>query len=62
LFAATRDHVAQVRPLVDHFIRGEGNTWTFQWYEALEETVTLPAINVAIPLTETYEEIEWNSG
>lgn len=50
--------VAQNKPIVDHFIRDDGDVWTFRRYEALSDIITLPSIGAIITLAEIYEEIE----
>jgi Uma2 family endonuclease len=49
--------VAQDRPVIDHYHRGDEALWMLQTLEGLEARLHLPSIACTVPLAEVYERI-----
>ena len=61
--------ISQDRALVEHYERqpdedlpaGEpGTRWLLTAYQGLDNTVIIPSIGVALPLSEIYDKVEWS--
>ena len=51
--------VSQHRPLVQRFLRQADNTWLLTNFESLNESAVFTSIDVAIPLSEIYLDVEF---
>lgn len=49
--------VAQDRPVIDHYYRGDEALWMLQTLEGRDAPLHLPSINCTVPLSEVYERI-----
>jgi Uma2 family endonuclease len=50
--------VDQNQVLVEQFTRHDGNTWTLRDYQLLDQELTIPSINVSLPVRRIYDRIE----
>ena len=59
-----RDYVLveQSRILVEHYQRGEGESWILRRYNMREDALKIPNLEIEVPLDEIYEGIEVPSG
>jgi Uma2 family endonuclease len=51
--------VAQTRPLVEHFRRGEAGAWVLVPVEGLESALRLDSVDCTLPLAEVYDRVEF---
>jgi Uma2 family endonuclease len=52
--------IEQAQVSVEYFRKEEENTWVLETLEALDDTLTLQALGVEIPLTKIYHKVEWS--
>ena len=52
--------VSQNEPIIEHFTRGESNTWTLHTYVGLDKTVSIVSIECELKLSEIYDLIEFS--
>jgi Uma2 family endonuclease len=50
--------VAQDAVRVEHYTRGDDNTWTLRDHQTLEEELKIASIGVSLPLSRIYDRIE----
>jgi Uma2 family endonuclease len=50
--------VSQDTILVEHYTRGEANTWTLRDHQALEQELKIASIGVSLPLSRIYDRVE----
>jgi len=64
LIPELRDYilVSQDRILVEHFARGQGDEWILRRYNAREDLISLPHLEIEVPLEEIYEGMDLPSG
>jgi Uma2 family endonuclease len=53
--------VAQDKPLVEQFVRGEGGKWMYAAAAGLESTLTLPSVECTLNLGTVYKRVEFTS-
>jgi Uma2 family endonuclease len=49
--------ISQTEPLVEIYRRGEGATWSFEPFAALEAVVPLASIGCKLPLADVYDRV-----
>ena len=52
--------VSQVKPMIEHFVRQEDNTWKLYTYIGLESVCPIDSIKCKLPLSEVYEYVEFS--
>ena len=50
--------VDQNQVLIEQFTRQDDNTWTLRDYQLLDQELTIPSINVSLPVRRIYDRIE----
>lgn len=53
--------VAQHRPHVTHFSKGDGGVWTYEEFNDLSDIFTVTSVGCDIPLAELYRDVEFLS-
>lgn len=51
--------ISQTEPLVETFVRQEGNHWLYTFTEGMESVVELASIGAAIPMADIYRKVEF---
>ncbi len=51
--------VSQDHALVEHFARQPSGQWLLTSYDSLDDRVSLPCLNVEIPLSDIYVNVQW---
>jgi len=54
--------IAQDRVRVEHYQRGEAEVWTVRSYNQREHSLTLPELELELPLAEIYDRLELPAG
>jgi Uma2 family endonuclease len=52
--------VAQDRPAVEQYVRGEGGSWTYRASVGLESSLALPSVECALELGAVYDKVSWD--
>jgi Uma2 family endonuclease len=50
--------VSQDSVLIEHYTRGDANTWTLRDHQALEQELKIDSIAVSLPLSRIYDRVE----
>jgi Uma2 family endonuclease len=53
--------VAQDRPHVEHYVRRDDTSWRFTETDGLDAEIDLPSLDAALPLSEIYLDIAFES-
>src|SRR5919202_2677816 len=53
--------VAQDKPVVEHYVRNEGGTWTYTSASGLESSLTLPSVECTLKLSAVYDRVDLDS-
>ncbi|HEY0172492.1 MAG TPA: Uma2 family endonuclease [Pyrinomonadaceae bacterium] len=53
--------VAQDRPLIELYVRGDGGEWRYKAAAGLESSLTLPSIECTLNLGAVYDKVDFNS-
>lgn len=51
--------VAQDEPHVELYTRNDDGTWRFQWYDGLSALISLPMLQIELPLSEIFAGIDF---
>lgn len=54
--------VAQDRPYIEHYMRGEDTTWIYRQAAGLDGTLHLSTLEVTLALSEIYAQIDFDNG
>ncbi len=63
LIRSLRDYllIAQDRPAIEHYVRGDDRRWSLSLHAGLSERVTLRSIDCSLALAEVYRKIRFDS-
>lgn len=53
--------VAQDKPFIEQFVRGEGGRWIYAAAVGLESSLTLPSVECTLNLAAVYKRVDFNS-